>query len=183
MTDPGRFDHNGKTQQDGGSFIHNLNMSQRILKEGPYKNLRNWIDREWENLDTVRAFRDYYLYLQDDQTDQIYTTLMLEDILRKRPETIIIPIGRHWGTPVSDCWSYTELGIKSMTQGPVPKMFFNEYQELATACHYTPEINRLFADHVRSAIESGGWRDWGIQNMPLIPHSRPFEYYYQALEK
>jgi hypothetical protein len=114
-SDPTRFDHKGTVFPSGKPyFIHSLNSVQQILKEGPWArgNLKNWTkNMEWD-LHRVRALRDYFLYLQDDEVDHLYLELMLRDIKTRRPDAVIIP-GFSPCPGLTTCQQYLDLQIRS----------------------------------------------------------------------
>jgi hypothetical protein len=184
ITSPARADHFGDHQGGTGDFIHNLDLCFRMLKENKWASVKNWKPhRTWKNLDKIRAFRDYYIHIQNNAVDKIYTELMIRDILIRRPDTIFIPMGTiPMFSEFSTCSDYLELQTRSLFETRMENFnLFERYQEIGTSCHFTPEINQLFASHIRSALSVKSWQNWHINELGNIPHAQSWDVYYEPL--
>jgi hypothetical protein len=193
LTYAGRFDHAGDKKDWSGKWaITNLGDAERILKEGFWKNKKNYSDNNDWNIPRVKACRDYSIHIRDDIADNLRAQLIKEGILSRRPDTIIIHLGElhrldNWTylSPGSWCYHYQKLQMRSLfpDQPHLVERLGMYYREIAVSSHFTPELNQLFASHVRRALAGEGWQDWGVDDMPPILHSRPWDYYYEPLQK
>jgi len=197
MTNSGRFDHAGDNKDWSGIHaIPNLEKVKQILKEETWsftllpKGLQE--DPHKWNIPRVRACREYILHLEDNIADNLKSQLIKEGILARRPDALIIPLGEfhdleNWtylpkGTT---CWQYSCLQVRSLfaDQPDVHGNIYKHYDERRCPNHFTPEINLLFASHVRRALDGEGWQYWGINHIPFWGHQHPWDYYYEPLVK
>ena len=194
LTNASRFDHAGdKKDWSGSQAITNFSMTEQILQEGFWSTLK---DRKLSNstwdIARVKACRDYIIHVQDEKASNLQAQLLKEGILSKRPDTIIIPMAEHhrlstWTylPPGSWCYHYQKLQIRSLFPGQ-PHLYMEShlnFTEIGVVNHFTAEINQLFASHVRRALAGEGWQDWSIDDISSIPHSKPWDYYYDSLQK
>ena len=186
VSHPQRADHFGHPNKN---FISTLHVAEAMLKNKgiPTKPVvpSPYLPKEIE--DRVRAFRDYYLYMQNDKVDATYADLILSDIIHRRPDTIIIPIDPNHPklTPsVTSMLDYIYLQFRSLfPKGANFESTFPLYREVKTINHLTLEINQLVAEHVKRALSGEGWKDWGVSIMPPITHSLPLDYYYEKIKR
>jgi hypothetical protein len=204
VSHPQRADHFGHPNKN---FISTLHVAEAMLKNkgiltnpgvpnaeamlknkgiftkpgvpGPY--LPNEIE------DRVRAFRDYYLYMQDDKVDSTYADLILSDIIHRRPDTIVIPLDPDYPKltqSVTSMLDYIYLQFRSLfPKGSNFDSMYPLYTEVKTINHLTLEINQLVAEHVKRALAGEGWKDWGVSIMSPITHSLPLDYYYEKIKR
>jgi len=192
MTNSNRFDHAGDNKDWSGLHtIPNCQKVRQILKEDTWllsKGLQE--DAHKWNIPRVRACQEYMLHLEDNIADNLKSQLIKEGILSRRPDTIIIPLGEfhnleNWtylpkGTT---CWQYSLLQMRSLfaDQPEIHSNIYSHYDERRCPNHFTPEMNQLFASHVRRALDGEGWQDWGIDHVPSWPHAHTWSYYYKTL--
>lgn len=197
MTNADRFDHAGdKKDWSGKKNVTNFGHAEFILKEGFWvKQLISQsqpdLQYDWD-IPRVKACRDYAMHVNDSIASNLQAQLIKEGILSRRPDTILIPMGEHHNRktwtyipPGSWCIHYQNLQIRSLFPNQ-PHLYVelgNNVQEINVANHFTKEINQLFAGHVRQALTGEGWQDWDIDKIASIPHSEPWDYYYEPLLK
>ena len=112
--------------------------------------------------------------IKDDKFLSMVQQLMVDDILKKSPKTIIIPCFKqsapHINIGLSDLVEYqwSTFGIKSSE--------YEKYTEKpeVIGCHFTPEMNTVVSEIVFNKLITNEW-NW---NYPKIVHEHPIEYYY-----
>jgi len=188
-----RIDHACDTKDWSGPWaITGINHADRILKEGYWSSVldpENYSGHTW-NIPRVKAIRDFYLHVQDRVASNLQAQLIKEGILSRRPDAFIIPTAEfppfEWTyMPLGSwCRDYLLLQIRSLfPHQNLPALeFYKHYLEINCVNHFTTEINQLFASHVNRALAGEGWQDWGIKDIPSIPHSRPWDYYYKEIK-
>jgi hypothetical protein len=191
MTNPNRADHAGDLKDWSGEYnVPNLDTCMMILKDDHWGNLKvnPYISGHKWDIARVKAFKEYILHLRDDIADDMYSKLIQDSILAKRPDTIIIPFGEFHGISNwknmpkgSTCVEYLFLQLRSLLPNDDRiKQPYKNFEEINCANHFTKEINQLFALHVQKALDVGGWQDWGINDIVSIPHGRAWDYYYET---
>lgn len=198
MTNPDRSDHIGKNGDWNNPFIVGYHYTTWILQEGAWKNkIHPLVSRadNWD-LEKVRAWRNWILFNVQSKQGKVFETyskLLMQAILCKRPDAIMIPMGC-WNLDVSSMpsgshlYEYTLLQLKSLFpnqlhfHGYDNNQIYDNVNEIGCANHLTPEINQLLAGHVRLALSGQGWQDWGIMKMDPIQHQHPWDYYYDPIE-
>jgi len=197
MTNPNRPDHTGLRGDWNNPFVVGRDYVKWVLKEGNWKNKNHPLVRVEDNWDhtKVKAWGNYIVFRDSEQTKmyETYSKLIMQSILAKRPDTLIIPMAC-WGFD-SSCmpngshlFEYTLLQLKSLFP---TQLHFHNYNnnkanenlnEIKCSNHLTPEINQLLAGHVKQALSGQGWQDWGIMNMDPIQHQHPWDHYYDPIE-
>lgn len=131
--------------------------------------------REQRTLDELKSWH----VMKDLDFLGVVQNLMVEDILRRSPKTIIIPCFKtsapfiNVGLQDLQAYQLQSLGIKDDQQ----MAKYVEKPEVI-GCHFTPEMNRVVADMVFNRIVTGEF-NW---NFPKIKHEHPLEYYYEKKE-
>jgi hypothetical protein len=131
-----------------------------------------------EDRPLLEHIKNYYLWVQDMEFELTAHKLMLAEILRLRPDAILVPISRGSGldstTPMVE---YQKLFVRSCWPDRLDLLdaqHHKTWEETACVCHMTPEINRVVCDSMRAALALGVWN-------PSIPdrveHEHPGEYY------
>jgi hypothetical protein len=138
-----------------------------------------------EQYDRAKVFYDYYLHLQNDEVDDLYGTLILEDVKRKRPDTIFIPINNRIKqvSGVTNFEDFSYLQTRSLFPDRGNFNVWTEYKDKATTNHYSDEINQLVAQYVVRALDGEGWQEWNIDKIPSIPHDKPWDFYFEKIKK
>jgi len=197
LTGATRFDHCGDDKSwNGNKLVVGYSQIEMILREGHWKNNKSlpWHDPIYWDIPRVKAFKEYLLHLQDNTADNLYAQLLIEGILSRRPDTIIIPLGEkpNWPwtyLPKTSCFTdYQFLQIRSIFHEgtgleniKTPYDANLNFYENRLVNHFSLEINQLIAEHVRCALAGDGWKDWGVNDIVPIPHSRPWDYYYEPI--
>jgi hypothetical protein len=139
-----------------------------------------------EQYDRAKVFYDYYLHLQNDEVDDLYGTIILENVKRMRPDTIFIPMSkRQTFRPGTTCFEdFLDLQTRSLFPDRPDLRLWQEYKELDyLSNHYSPEINQLIARYVVRALDGEGWQEWNIDKIPSIPHDKPWDFYFEKIKK
>jgi hypothetical protein len=202
MTNPDRLDHVGDNNDWSlNHFVTGPLQADMILLEGNWKNILSkdyWINKHKWNIPRTQAYRDWYKWQLDPSVENqkilnIQCGLIRESILSQRPDTILITMG-HWGfdwtemPKGSECYDYQCLQSRSLFPDRPDfsrrnnNQLGRHFHEINCANHFTPEINQLFASHVKLALNGEGWQDWGVNDIPSIPHSKPWDYYYSPFK-
>lgn len=117
--------------------------------------------------------------VKDDNFMSTVQLLMVNEILRASPKTIIIPCFKRsapfLNVGLQDLQLYQLQSLGIIDDNQMAK--YEEKPEII-GCHFTPEMNRVVADMVFSRILTGEW-NW---NFPKIKHENPLEYYYDKKE-
>jgi hypothetical protein len=142
-----------------------------------------------EEYDKAKLFADYYTHIQNDEVDNLYGALIIESVRRHRPNTIFIPISKYLkffydkSDKVTTFDDFMYLQTRSLFPNYANQHEFNiwleGYTDKNTTNHFTPEINQLVANYVKRALAGEGWQDWGIDKIPSIPHSKPWDYFFE----
>jgi hypothetical protein len=148
-----------------------------------------WFKEQFQPFDrlvdkTITALEQYYTYLHDPQEDMVMCDLMVQDVMRRRPDSLVIPISRSDLAPpcLADRVSFSDL------QALIIRSLKPEYQEIfdqnygwiiqaerQTQCHMTLEANDLMAQWVKTALATGQW----APSIPqMLAHENPWDYYY-----
>jgi hypothetical protein len=112
--------------------------------------------------------------VKDDKFHSMVQQLMVDDILKKAPKTIIIPCFKqsapHINIGLSDLVEYqwSTFGLKYTESEN-----YIEKPEVI-GCHFTPEMNTVVSEIVFNKLITNEW-NW---NYPKIVHEHPIEYYY-----
>jgi len=168
----GRADHYG--------VIGNLRTAKNLLAD------RSLSEDEH---DKAKLFYDYYTHIQHDEVDDMLGKLVIDGILRRRPDTILIPnhetVNYMDNNNVSNCEEYFLLQTQSLfpKKSKSANIWHEGYSDAGSTNHFTPEINQLFASHVKLALNGEGWKDWGVKDFPPIPHSKSWEHYFKKDNK
>ena len=185
-------------------FIENYEKHDRIIFVVPpatradhfgtissYKDAQNILSKRslsQEDYDKAKLFGDYYTHLQNDEVDNMFGALILESVLRHRPNTIFIPVHKYLkffydkSDKVTTFDDFMHLQTRSLfphyANQPEVNIWLEGYSDSNTTNHFTPEINQLVASYVKRALNGEGWQDWGIEDITLIPHSKSWNYYF-----
>jgi hypothetical protein len=133
-----------------------------------------------DNLLKLQAIEYYYAYLNSNKINFNIATLMIQEIKKLRPDALIIPTTANKICAEStNLLQYQKLAVKSLK--PDYLETFNRIgyieckSELNLQCHLTEEINVMFAQHVKEALQTGKWD-------PTLPdtlaHKHDWNYYY-----
>lgn len=138
----------------------------------------------------LNAVESYYLELTDSRLGNWtwdFCNLMLADIIRQRPDVLLIPNRSHdYRVPegyivnqanLCDYFPVIARSLRPEILGDVVNKQWIEYEELRCCCHLTPEANQHLAGQVQAHLESGA-RVWNPQLPLTIPHEHAFDYYY-----
>jgi hypothetical protein len=196
LTNSNRADHAGDNKDWSGLWaVNGYEKTLQLLKQDTWaskltpKSHQN--DKHEWNIPRVKALQDYIIHIEDDIADNLKSQLLVEGILSRRPDAVIIPIGEFHNLPNwtylptgTWCVQYQRLQMRSLfpelaDQSTVE--FYRKYEEMRCPNHFTPEINQLFAGHVKRALNGEGWQWWGIDHIPSIPHEHSWDYYYGLL--
>jgi hypothetical protein len=113
--------------------------------------------------------------------------LMISEILRLRPDAVVIPINSAectLGGLAADTLSLTDFVCRSLEWfyphrpkdlNPWPELTAN-WLEQRIACHMTPETNRVVYSAVTQALAQSKWQ---LQMPKEIAHDHPWDYYYK----
>jgi len=181
ISDPTRADHFGPPDNN---FISSLQVAENLATQPFLTSFTGFRKSAFSDLSVrAKAFREYYLHIQNDLVDETYASLILNDILRRRPDTILIPINpnspKFFDSPVSSLRDYISLQFRSLfPDNHAIENVFGRYTEIKTSNHLTEETNQLLADYVKRALDGEGWQDWKIYDIPSIPHNKSWDYYY-----
>jgi len=112
--------------------------------------------------------------IKDDKFLSMAQQLMVDDILKKAPKTIIIPCFKQ-SAP------YINIGLSDLVEYQW-STFGLKYAESENyiekpevmGCHFTPEMNTVVSEIVFNKLITNEW-NW---NYPKIVHEHPIEYYY-----
>jgi hypothetical protein len=189
VSHPQRADHFG---HPNNNFISTFHVAEAMLKnKGIPTGTRVYhpqMPKEGE--DRVRAFRDYYLYIQNDKVDSTYADLILKDIIHRRPDTLIIPIDSAYpklNPSVTVMRDYVYLQFKSLfpnaPKGADFESIYSLYIEVKTVNHLTIELNQLVAEHVKLSLAGQDWKDWKVRDMSPIIHNLPLDYYFEKIKR
>jgi hypothetical protein len=103
--------------------------------------------------------------------------LMLTDILRLAPNTILVPcFSDSMNDLLNSTKCLTELFVYQYKLFGINMDDIKKYTERydVIACHFTPEMNIAIADLIYERITTGKW-NW---DFPKVKHEHPIEYYY-----
>lgn len=92
-----------------------------------------------EELAVYTAVRDYFLYVQNAEYDSYVHNLMVDEIKRKRPDTILIPSFKD---------SFNGVSV-SMRDIQAKEDDMNYVQEDSRHCHMSEANNKIFAAKVQ----------------------------------
>ena len=119
-----------------------------------------------DDLTILRDLEGWY-NLNDSEYETNVNRLMIKHMYELRPDTIFIK--------VTDHNIFDEFNIKNKALIDIyyqqcdmlgfdgTKVTITENTKLISG-HFTPEINKLFADYVIKRIETGNWSDWEVPN-------------------
>jgi hypothetical protein len=96
------------------------------------------LDLSQEDLTVYNAVKDYFLYVQNAEYDSYVHNLMVEEIKRKRPDTILIPSFKDSFNGVTN----------SMRDVQEKEDGMNYVQEDSRHCHMSETNNKIFASKV-----------------------------------
>jgi len=173
VTDPGRYTVSqilrsvSPNEKHHGITLHNCDELLSRYKLTP---------TEHKIIDDIKTWH----IVKDDAFMLMVQQLMVNEILRLAPKTIIIPCFNRsapfLNVGLQDLHTYQlqSLGIIDDHQ-----MAMYEERPEVIGCHFTPEMNRVVSDMVFSRILTGEW-NW---NFPKIKHEHPLEYYYSKKEQ
>jgi len=108
-----------------------------------------------EQVDLLEAIKGYYLHMADYPSCQVLANLMLNHAKQIRPDVILIPIARGLlninTTGFQDYINlfYNLLGVTCIN--------YDIHYEHRLICHLSKEMNKLIAEHVEQALETGIW--------------------------
>jgi hypothetical protein len=164
------------TRADHTGFINGFYKAKLILSDRSVSQ---------EEYDRAKVFYEYYLHLQNDEVDDLRGTMILEDVKRKRPDTIFIPINNRIKqvSGVTNFEDFSYLQTRSLFPDRQNFNVWTEYQDNRTTNHYSDEINQLVAQYVVRALDGEGWQDWNIDKIPSIPHDKPWDFYYEKIKR
>jgi len=129
----------------------------------------------------LSVVRDWYVWARDYSYEQDIHELILREIVRTRPDTILIPTVGDTASlrglsPITD---WARASLFSLTgdsrwhdHANTPPLL----TELRTSCHMTPEANRSFSGFVSESLKLGAWSSSPPKS---ITHSEPLSYYYK----
>lgn len=106
--------------------------------------------------------------------------LMVDDILKRAPKTIIVPCFKQ-SAPFINAGLNDLVDYQWNTFGITTPNEREQYTEKpdVIGCHFTPEMNKVVSDIIFNRLITGEW-DW---NFPKIKHPHPIEYYYDKKTK
>jgi hypothetical protein len=142
------------------SYVESVCDSFSLRKFMHFRNLTS-IEFELENLkktdvnpiikSALEAAKNYYIYINDDNRNMYLHNLMLDDVLRTRPDTIVIPAfghsfpGKRIPIAMADIQSMENIHWNYDTFDQIDKMDIRY-------CHMTSENNEIFANDAISWI-------------------------------
>lgn len=143
--------------------------------------LKKQMTTEFE--DQLSAIDSYFMFLKNEKFDETICSLMLEDIQRKRPDTIFITGGTFHGyhsliEPDKSISKFALSWVKNWPEYEKQIVGFLPWEEKRISCHLAKEVNELVAVEVLRAIDDRCWD-------PIIPEfieaeNKDFSYYYNV---
>lgn len=126
---------------------------------------------------------DYYLYVQDMIFEETAHDLMLAEVRRLRPDSVIVPTAScasdtRSDTTTANLGSFTDVFVRSCRwarqPGPTESGWHTLWRERAMICHMTPEINQLVAEQMQASLVQRKY----LQTLPqTLAHQHPGDYY------
>jgi len=147
-----------------------------------------------ETKSKLKAFRDYYVFVANEEYDNKMTELLIQDIFRIRPDTIFINcaykkfdvsqdelgkplISEILGPTLDDFLDSMIRGIIK-TKERLPHMLVSRYLEKRCVCHFTVETNLFLAECIRDSLESGVWNP--SLSEKILHNNKGISYYYHT---
>ena len=144
-----------------------------------------------QNVNKLKALRDFYLWAQDDTVCYDIGKLIVDKIKLTRPDAIMINGFYHGGGPNKGKSQFPEIGgptmieyLDAMIRGittdfsdfEFPHLKISGRPEIRGTCHLSKEANLVLAKDVYHALTVGAWN-------PIVPYAIPHEikdldYYY-----
>lgn len=178
--------HTKTLKSPWGDFYHSFagpGMIEYWQKDPMYK---KHLTADQELRAVLSALNGYFNYLNDEEFDKSICSLMLDDIHRRRPDTIFIQGGifPQFHPLVNPETALAKFAISWIKNWPEFEQQvkdgygFFPWKELRTICHFSKEANLAIASAVTEALTTGKWN-------PTIPDFIPaehedFNYYYDA---
>jgi len=170
VTNPGRWTRSIEVG-DRLYCINSYDTGDWILKSDQY---RKQLTPELRDL--IKRVLDFYLYVQDMEFEKTAHDLMVAEILRIRPDAIVIPISKDCA-PGTDMVEYQKLFVRSVWPDRLDldkAQAHRTWEEIGCICHMSPEINKVVCESMRAALALGKWD-------PIIPdrveHEHPADHY------
>lgn len=134
----------------------------------------------------LNALKDYYMFLADESSNNVFATLMLNHMKQLRPDIILIPIGRMMvGLNAVSFADYSiafhgdmPFGVDLTLWGETYCKFLEKNYEYRLICHFSPEMNEVIANDVLTALETG---QWNPELPKVIKHPYSSDYYWDKI--
>jgi hypothetical protein len=133
-----------------------------------------------QELDRLTALEHYYKFLQDNDIDRDIARLMIDEIKRLRPDTILVAIEEGTTKKILNGTTYLSEYYHIQFESLSSKVLeWSKVEEIGCYCHLTPEYNQLLYTKMKEALVVG---EWTTHTIPLIKHEREFDWYFRHRE-
>jgi len=158
-----------------------INVVENNGIETPWYNLRQ-VEKELKNcFDYERkikltAIRDYFIYVKNDKFDKVVHKLLIEDILKKHKDTLLIPcfadsgIDNHF--PLFNM-SHFEANFWNMIE-ILPN---SEAEYDARKCHMCEENNLMLGQEIYNWVETG---NYNLSRENFKTPTKEFSHYFRT---
>jgi hypothetical protein len=121
----------------------------------------NFHNPTFKDLEIIENLKGWYNMIEDSDYDTEMCKLMVEKIIRLRPETILITVSHAF--PISDNLPLFDIYKQQcdLLGFDCTKTLTIENTKLISG-HFTPEINELVGNYISKRIVTGIWSDWNI---------------------
>ena len=138
---------------------------------------------------TLNALTNYFGFLNNEEFDKDICSLMLDDVYRKRPDTIFIQGGifPQFHPLVNPDTALAKFALSWIKNWPDFEQQVKEgygffpWKELRTIGHFSKEVNQAIAVAVNEALITGKW-DPSIPDFIPAEHA-DFNYYYDTSDR
>ena len=108
-----------------------------------------------DQIDLLEAIKSYYLHMADDPSSYQLAHLIINHMKQIRPDIILIPIDQTLlDINVAGFQQYIDVFYNTIG---LKKFNGDIYYEYRLICHLSKEMNKLMAEHVEQALETGIW--------------------------
>jgi hypothetical protein len=167
VTTFGRYSHEINLEINGKHRIVNL---AHLLTYFDYKNLTK------KDIELLNNLKGWYTCIDDTEQKDI-EELMVEKVLKLRPDTIHIPCMNWLSNKYSLCnnpkMTLFELYVNQQQQLNLNNINVKENTRWISG-HFTPEFNQLFASFLQTKIDTGYWETWNIPKIQFGPDVKEY---------